>query len=184
MKVLFSILSIAFLLNGYAQKKQQTETMTLKSIVETINNSIEGTAAELEGVSIQKAEITLQTVFDKTSGGGFKIFVKAKKQWNRTKSSSINYSFVPKKDIKELTTFSKDNMEKHLSTAIEKAAKEWKSMQTSITGLEKSEFSISISFTAKNINSAGIEFEILGISFDGGRDWNRAVVHSIELTFK
>lgn len=63
--------------------------------------------------------------------------------------------------------------EENLTNVVVNAANQWKNISTVINRLSKSDFSINISFLAKNITGASVEFEIFGASIDVGGNYEK-----------
>jgi hypothetical protein len=184
MKQLFTVFVLLLSILTYAQN--DTETGSLQSMVNLINASLDATSDSLDkiDVNLTKAEITLETAYDRTGGGGFKIWFKGSKKWNKQRSSSITYTYKKPVNNKIFQPESFRKTEAHLIQAIFVAAGQWAQTKASVNGLEMSSFTVEIAFTVKNINSAGVEFEIVGIGFDGGVDWEKSAVHKVKLTFE
>ena len=185
-----NLLLILILLTGTALFAQdKSETFPLESMIKIINNSLDKANERLvsKNLDIKTAEITLKTVYDKSAGGGFKLFVKASKKWELEKASTMTFEYekVNKTRQKSIEFFNnKEVFEENLTNAIVGAATQWYNTSQTVTGLSKSKFSVEISFSVKNVTEAGIEFEIWGAGIDLGGDYEKTAVHTISLTFK
>ena len=67
--------------------------------------------------------------------------------------------------------------------AIVDATKQYVNASQVIPGLKKNGFDIGVSFTAKETNSGGIDFEVFGLGFDGGADIVLTAQHSVKVSF-
>jgi len=185
--LLIILLVTAFSIN--AQKKNPSvskpETYDLKDIITTINNSI-AKAEDIikDDITIQEAEITLQTVFNKAENAELKLLLKASKNWELEKTSTLTFSYA-KKDSLQGNFIEQTPIEKSLTDAIVNATKQWRESTDIIKGLVKDKFKIEVSFMAKEKTGGGIEFDVWNIgSFSAGREVERTAVHTIALTFK
>lgn len=174
----------------FSQKqKLSTNTYPLEDMITTINNSLSNAKSNLKDstIEIQKAEIALETSYDTSAGGEFKLFVKASKKWQLQKANTIKYVYE-KSSIANLKSDNKKNLfhsfEDNLTKAIVKAATQWLQTKRLVNGLDRSEFSVEISFMVKKITSAGVEFEIWGLGADIGGEYENSAVHTVTLTFK
>ncbi|WP_336702885.1 hypothetical protein [Chryseobacterium indologenes] len=174
----------------FAQTTESSPTTyPLKSMISIINNSLSRASADLEGrkIEIKNAEIALSTTYDAKGGGEFKLFVKATKKWQLEKATTVKFNYA-KTSLANLKSGPKKNgiqsFENNLTKAIVKAATQWIDTKDVITGLEKNEFSVEISFMIKNITALGVEFEIWGVGADIGGEYENSAVHTVTLTFK
>jgi hypothetical protein len=189
MKKSISILTLLLgTLTLFAQQ-DKNETFPLEAMIAVVNNSLEKANERLSATSldIKTAEITLKTSYDKSGGGGFKIFVKASKKWELEKANTMTFVYEKAEKINEKAVDFFDNkkvFEKNLTTAIVSAASQWQKTTATVKGLSKSKFSVEISFMVKDITDGGIEFEIWGVGLDIGGEYEKTAVHTVSLTFK
>jgi hypothetical protein len=189
MKRLILVLTLSLsILNLFAQQEEKA-TIPLEAMITIINNSLDKANERLSANSldVSTAEITLKTSYDKSGGGGFKIFVKASKKWELEKANTMKFVYekADKINTKSIKFFdNKPVFEENLTNAIVNAANQWQETTKTITGLSKSKFLVEISFMVKNTNETGIEFEIWGIGLDLGVDFEKTAVHTVALTFK
>lgn len=188
MKRVLTILLLVIPYLTYSQSKsavaQNDSTCELNRIIEQINNSLQDAKSELKSIKIKKAEIELEIGYDKSGGGGFKIFAKASKKWEKEYSSSMKFSYeLPQQDT-SLNGFVKSdfNFSKTLSKAVIDAAKMYSSSKK-IGVLEKSSLEVKIAFSLNNTTDGGVEFEIWGIGVDISGAIGKKVVHTITLEF-
>lgn len=170
-------------------QQDKPETFPLEAMIKIINNSLDKANDKLndQALDIKTAEITLITSYDKSGGGGFKLFVKASKKWELEKANTMKFVYekVDKTNQKSVEFFdNKKVFEQNLTNAIVSAANQWQKTTATVEGLSKSKFSVEISFMVKNITEAGIEFEIWGAGIDIGGDYEKSAVHTVFLTFK
>lgn len=165
-------------------------TYPLKKIVNIINNSLDQATLKLENkpIQIKGAEIELSTTYDATTGGEFKLFVKASQKWQLEKVNKMKFTYEKPSESK-IKTDQKNTgtvyvFEVNLTNAIVDAANQWINTTDTVTGLKKSDFSVEISFMVKSISALGVEFEIWGIGADVGAEYENSVVHTITLTFQ
>ena len=78
----------------------------------------------------------------------------------------------------------KINFKEQLTNAIIAAGQQWYSATKDIAGLSKKDYQVTVSFAITKASDGGIEFEIWGIGLSGKVDWEKAVAHTITLTFK
>lgn len=171
------------ILNLTSPIKEEIKTYPLESIITIINNSLDKANEELTGEDpkIEKTKITLKTVYDKSGGGGFKLFVKASKKWELEKASSVTFEY--KKVDKKMKISEEKIFEKNLTNAIVSAANQWKKAQE-ITGLSKSNFIVDLSFVVINTIDGGVEFEIWDAGINLFGKYRKTAVHSVSLTFE
>ena len=179
------LLSCAFVSRGQENKNDAP----LEAMIAVINNSLDKASDDLSSsnLKIKKAEITLKVSKDVNGGGGFKLFVKASKKWEKEKTSSVTFSYnkvdrLKQKGVEFLGN--RKSFEKNLTNVIVNSAKQWKRTTSTIDGLIKDEFTVTISFSVTKFNEAGVEFEVWGIGVDAGVDWENTATHSVKLTFK
>ena len=157
---------ISLLISSVVFSQEKTETYPLDLMIQVINNSLDKANKRLDSVhiQIQHAEITLQTLLDKSGGGGFKIFVKAEKKWELEKASTLTFTFekIESRPEPNYKSLNKDIFEKNLIEAIVDAAHQWKNTTNIVNGLSKKNFNVEISFSVKKDTSIGVEFEIWG----------------------
>jgi hypothetical protein len=187
-KSILILTTLFFSLTLFAQEEQK-ETIPLDAMITIINNSLDKANERLStsSLDVRTAEITLKTSYDKSGGGGFKIFVKASKKWELEKANTMKFVYEKADKINEKSVEFFDNkmiFEKNLTDAIVSAANQWQKTTASVDGLSKSKFSVEISFMVKNITDGGIEFEIWGVGLDIGGDYENTAVHTVSLTFK
>lgn len=187
MKRVLALLLLIIPYLSYSQSKPvaaQDSTCELNSIIDQINNSLNDAESELNPIKIKKAEIEFEIVYDKSGGGGFKIFAKASKMWEKEYSSSIKFSYEPPKPDTLLNGFVKSdfNFSDALRKAVIDAAKMYSSAKK-IGTLEKNSFEVKIAFSLNNTSEGGVEFEIWGIGIDISGAIGKKVVHTITLEF-
>jgi len=170
--------------NDLAKKK--IKTAPLEEMVSTINNSLDAANTDLveSNLEVSTATITFKTVYSKEGGGGFKIFVKAKKQWQWERASSLSFEYVKPPVDSLITEMRPPKFSKNLAQAIISGAKQWQAAKETISGLKKDKFTVDVSFTIKNKNQVGFEIEIWGIGVDASADFNNTAVHSVSITFQ
>ncbi|WP_116790286.1 trypco2 family protein [Flavobacterium psychrotrophum] len=183
----FILIFILIANHGLAQTS--TETLPLDQVITIINNSLDSASNQLKDVklNITEAEVSLSTIYDKSGGGGFKIFVKAEKKWELEKTSTMTYSYKKVEQIEKINKSleSLDNSFKNsLTKAIVQAAKQWKDSSNTVKGLNKDSFSVEISFAFTSSGGAGFEVEVWGIGLDASVNLENTAVHTISLTFK
>lgn len=186
-----SSLFLTFIFGAIAlfAQEEKVKTFPLESMILIINNSLDRANEQLnsEVLNIKTAEITLKTSYDKSGGGGFKLFVKASTKWELEKANTMKFVYekADKTNPKSVEFFNNEKVfEENLTNAIVSAANQWKKATKTVEGLSKSKFTVEISFMVKNIKEAGIEFEIFGAGIDIGGDYEKMAVHTISLTFK
>lgn len=189
MKKLILILTVAFQSLTFFAQAEEKETIPLEAMITIINNSLDKANEQLSttALDIRTAEITLKTSYDKSGGGGFKIFVKASKKWELEKANTMKFVYekADKINKKSVEFFNNEKVfEQNLTDAIVSAANQWQKTTATVEGLSKSKYSVDISFMVKNITTAGIEFEIWGVGLDVGGDYEKTAVHTVSLTFK
>lgn len=188
-------LIIIFLLSSFSIFAQQEanfikpEVFDLKSIITIVNKSITDASKKLKdnqtNLKIKEAEITVQTIYDLSGGGEFKLIAKASKKWELEKTTTLTFSYstaentIPKSASKIPVSF-----EKKLTDAIISAAKQWKESTGPIIGLEKDKFNVEVSFMVKKLTGGGVEFEVWGIGGDLSIDNENSAVHTVSLTFQ
>jgi len=158
-------------------------------MITIINNSLDKANERLDSIDldVKSATITLKTSYDKSGGGGFKLFVKASKKWQLEKVNTMKFVYekVNKVNLKSVGYYNNEKVfEKNLTNAIVSAANQWQNTTQTIEGLSKKSFSIEMSFMVKKITKGGIEFEIFGAGIDISGDYERTAVHTISLSFK
>lgn len=182
-KVFKIITAMLLVIPGYAQDADQAELAPIEKIIEGVNTSLYNANYALNDsdVEIKTAKVSLKTAQSTTTGGGFKIFIKASKkvQWNN--SSSITYSYTQPPGLANKKKPNKDFNE-ILTNVIVQTAKDWKK-SNNINGLEKSEFTVELSFGLEKNGEGGFEFELWSIAFEAGGKRAKTAVHTITLTF-
>jgi|GEM_PF-1114189 len=188
--LLIILLIITFSAN--AQKRQQSSksvVLELSSVVDLINRSITQASKELSKtetkLKIKEAAITLETVYDLSGGGEFKLFAKASKKWELEKTTSITFSYSSEeKSNSKSGTSSPMAFEQNLTNAIISAAKQWKQSTGTITELIKDNFNVEVSFMVKKSTGIGVEFEVWGVGADLSVDNENSATHKVSLTFE
>jgi hypothetical protein len=186
MKKILLIICLMVSLPSFSQtEKSRKDTFPLEQVIKVINNSLVK-ATDSIGSKLKGAKITLATTYDKSGGGGLKFFVKAGKEWENTKTISMSFEFEkPKKTIQLVESINKSgDFEENLFNAIIDASNQWQNISNFVTGLDKKEFTVEISFIAKSKTTGGIEFEIWGIGVDGAATYEKTLGHTISLTFE
>lgn len=188
MKKLLSIISLVVAISSQAQAQVNNgfKTYELDSMITKVNNSIKKASEKLgTDLTIQSAEITLKTVYDKSFGGGFKLFVKANHSWELEKASTLTFYYTElQKNEKKSEEKIKEAFEDNLTNAIVCVAEQWKNTSVPINGLKKDNYSVEISFIVTKNSTAGIEFEIWGVGLDSEGTYETSAVHTISLAFK
>lgn len=188
-------LIIMLLLSSLSIFAQEEPTFTkpemfdLKSIVTIVNRSIIEASKKLKEsetkLKIKEAEITLQTIYDLSGGGEFKVIAKASKKWELEKTTTLTFSYS---SVEEIILKGKSKIpvsfEKKLTDAIISAANQWKESTGTVKGLSKEKFNVEVSFMAKKLTGGGVEFEIWGVGADLSVDNENSAVHTVSLTFK
>ena len=179
-KAIFGLLSVLVINTAVVGQEEQIETVDLDKVILGINEGLERAQGSLVGLQIESAEVTFKTVRDKEGGGGFKLFAKASKEWQRENASSVTYKFQKPKKEKAMELVQSNA----LAAALAAAGDQYLKSAGEIDGLEKDGFTIVVSISVKNSNAGGVEFEIFGVGVDAGVDWSKKVVHTIKLTMK
>jgi len=101
MRATLIILCIIFIQCETPQERIQT--LPLKQVVEIINKSLDNTNTELkkDNHHISNATISLKTIYDKSAGGNFKLFIKA--SHNEELSNASKFVLQYKEDRQEKT---------------------------------------------------------------------------------
>lgn len=189
MRATLIILCIIFIQCETPQERIQT--LPLKQVVEIINTSLENTNTELEKDNhhISNATITLKTIYDKSAGGSFKLFIKA--SHNEDLSNASKFIFQYKKDRQgktidnSNTQYTGSNLfENELTNAIKSAVNDWQETQISINGLSKNTFSVDLAFTVKTNTKGGIEFKVCGTDIGANAECGKTAMHTISLCFQ
>jgi hypothetical protein len=170
--------SFSLVLAQKSPKAPPAETVELKDVIERINAALAEAQKSPEAASLLSATIKLETAYDKSGGGGFKVFAKASRKWAKGASSSVTYKYST-----PITITSLESKNDELVAIIKDAAKNFKN-NSSIAGLEKDKFEIEIAFSVTKTSSAGVEFEVYGVGVDISGDSERKVAHTITLEFK
>lgn len=154
------------------------DTLNFQTVVNQINESLEQAQKELVGIELKSASVTLSVIASSQKGAGFKIFGKGSAKWSKENSSSVTLNFkkIPASTKKSFITSA-------LTQTIINAANAYKETKD-IKGLSKEDFNVEISFSASRTGTAGVEFELFGIGFDGSGERGKSAVHKINLTFK
>ena len=163
-----------------------TDTLPLDLVIQTVNNSLKETSETLKGVSLESASVTFKTILDVQGGGGFKLFAKASKEWSKETSNSVTYNFKKPQNL-SLKNFQKQEykqLQDDLTKAITNAANQYTNSIAQIDGLKKEDFTVTLSFSVAKNTSGGIDFEVFNIGIDASGGFGRKVSHSISLKFK
>ena len=174
------LLSISAMSPAFSQKGStpKDQTAELNDVIERINVALTEVQRVTDLPKLKTATVKLETTYDKSGGGGFKIFVKASRKWTKGSSSSITYKYEAIASIAESKVKADD-----LVRIIKDAAIAYQKSE-SILGLEKKSFEVEVAFSIKKNTAGGIEFEVYGISIDAGSEWERMVGHTITLEFE
>ena len=152
----------------------------IDAVVKQINKSLSLAQGSLNGITLQGGSVTLETIATQSGGGGFKIFVKASRKWQKEASSSVTYNFSkPGVSALEISADQPDQ----LAEIIKQTTEQFKKTMT-IDGLVKESFEVEISLSIKKVTELGVEFELFDVGFDVGGDMEKRVFHKITLKFK
>lgn len=184
MKNVISLVSIIFLNLFYLNTSiLKANDFSVNKIIEYINISLD-VNSELEDIEIESAVISLKTSYNKSGGGSFSAIFSGEKSYSNNNINEVIYNFhneeLQKLQSEKSKMFSlKDN---NLKKAIINAANNFK-LINNITGLEKKNFKVKISFSITKVTGGGFKFEIFGIGGDAEVDFKEETLHSIELSF-
>lgn len=181
-KLLITVICTCIFIN-FSTAQKDMKSPPLAKIAEIINASLIEAKPSIDkyNVLLTGAQVTLKTTFNKQAGGGFKIIAKGNYNISSEKINIITYSYKLPKDsciVKNI-----EDVCEELKSSIEKAAMEFGSNLTQVSGLEKESFSVEVSFAVSVNKGGGVEFEIFGIGLDLSGDIDKAAVHKIKLTF-
>lgn len=153
--------------------------LALDAVIQYINESLLIANDQLPNeVTLVEGSITLQTTYNKEVGGGFKLFVRAARRWSKESSNSVTFNYKkPEKDEIKI------NRQDQLATVIVDAVNQYQK-SLAITGLDKNGFQIELSLSITNVTDLGLEFEIFGVGFEAGANFEKTVFHKIALSFK
>lgn len=82
--------SPTFSQKGSAPKDQSAE---LNDVIDRINAALSEVQKTADIPKLNSATVKLETTYDRSGGGGFKIFVKASRKWAKGSASSITYKY-------------------------------------------------------------------------------------------
>ena len=180
------LLSLGLLLTISVFSQKESSDISLNSMVYLINNSLSTSSSKLsdQNLHIEKATISLKTVYDKEGGGEFKFFLGASKSWELNKASTITFVFdnIATLKQKSIGLINEKEFEISLTKAMISATKQWKEIST-ISGLSKRGFSIDISFSVHRTTGGGLSFEIWGVGVDIEGEYQNSAIHTISLYF-
>lgn len=80
----------------------KTEAVELDIVVKQINKSLSHAQGNLDGITLEEGSVTLETIAAQSGGGGFEIFVKAARKWEKETSNSVTYNFSQQLKLMQL----------------------------------------------------------------------------------
>jgi hypothetical protein len=185
-KVLLMVLTIVMggALNAQEDNLEKYVTGSVERLISTIEESLINANSIIEGVELTSAKVSLKVVSAKKKGGGLKLFVKAKYDWEKSLASTMTFNFenIGKKTIPK----NKENeiLEAPLTNLIVTAYDEYKKVKDKFNNVSKTGFETTLAFTVKKEGGVGLEIPILGIGADFGTNRENELVHTITLTFE
>lgn len=160
----------------------------LKDVVTAIQHQYTEALKELkkegiDNIEITEAAVSLKVTKSIAGSGEIKVLIfKPSRKRTLTSSSAITYTLSKAEDKKggALPKLA----DQDLKGMIVNAATQFSGLDRPIGDLVADNFEIDITFGIENSGSAGLSFEILGLSIDAGPEYSRSAEHELKLTFK
>ena len=151
--------------------------LALDAVIKSINGSLSIAQSKLKGVTLNEGSVTLETTYSNEGGGGFKLFVRAERKWSKESTNTVTYNYK-KPEKKGVGIDTQDQ----LADIIYNVAKQYEESEA-MGGLDKDGFEIELSLSITNKIGGGLEFEVFGVGFEAGADFEKTVFHKITLSF-
>lgn len=139
--------------------------------------------AGIENIEITEAAVSLKVTRSIAGNGEIKVLIfKPSIKRTVTRSSAVTYTLSKAEDKKGGAP--PRLADQDLKAMIVNAATQFSGLDRPIGDLVADNFEIDITFAIENTGSAGLSFEILGLSIDAGPEYTRSAEHELKLTFK